>query len=215
MTRFNSKLINLYINEPDEHCNICGQTIRQKNYDPLSELSQLAEQRHICCICAFWVYLHEQHIKGLEVIRGSAFIIRPYTRRPINLLQAGYGQEHYIRRFDGTLIKSNNVWYQGAVPDIFRQYFPDTADFLTLMGYQQLLNDPFVCNAKGCFDRYTCFRYNIKADEKQYNTLPANYVPGSENCPSYVTPYINHNYDNNIAIENNYGIPSEGFDRFR
>ena len=100
------------------------------------------------------------------------------------------GHEFYIRKFDGTLIKSNNVWHQGKIPEHFRKDLPDTADFLTLMDFQKLKNDPYKCMAKGCWDRYHCLRYDQSCEKDgPFNIIPDSHIPGNEHCPSFVKPY--------------------------
>ena len=86
-----------------------------------------------------------------------------------------------------TLIKSNNIWHQGEIPEHFRKQLPDTANFLSLITYTKLSNDPHKCHAKGCWDRYNCLRYNLSCErDGPFNKIPANHTIGDENCPSFI-----------------------------
>lgn len=55
---------------------------------------------------------------GNEVIGSHYYIVYPFVKRPNNVIKGSEGKEFYIRRFDGTLIKSNNIWHQGETQNI-------------------------------------------------------------------------------------------------
>lgn len=152
-----------------------------------SAYRDIMKEHHICFNCAFWQDRIDTPPYSHEVIGGKYYIVNPSVRRPINRIKGGRGMEYYIRRNDGTLIKTNNLWFQGEIPKQFRDRLPDTARFITLMGYQKLKKDPQKCTSRGCWDRYHCARYD-KSCEKggPWNVIPKNHHPGDENCPSFV-----------------------------
>lgn len=170
-------------------CSLCGKTDDLSNYDP-SEYLLLMHKHHVCFHCAFWMDKIQNPPVNREIINGHHYIIHPFAKRPHNVILGFGGHEFYIRRFDGTLIKSNNVWHQGKIPEHFRKDLPDTADFLTLMDFQKLKNDPYKCMAKGCWDRYHCLRYDQSCEKDGlFNIIPDSHIPGNEHCPSFVKPY--------------------------
>lgn len=168
-------------------CQLCG------NYDDLtdmyeSELTPIMKKEQVCANCAFWMNIVKTPPANYEVINGMMFIVRPIVKRPLNYIKASEGTEFYIRKLDGTLIKTNNLWNLGEIPKHFIKHFPDTAIFLNLMTYQSLKNDPWVCHAKGCWDRYQCLRYDVASEDgKPFNIVPDNHVSGDERCPSFIT----------------------------
>lgn len=158
-----------------------------KDYDPNTPLYKLMHDRQLCFSCAFWTDKIENPPAGKEVIGGHHYTVHPTAKRPDNLLRGFMGKEFFIRRFDGTLIKSNNVWHQGEIPERFRKQLPDTAVFIPMMTYQKLEKDDHKCYAKGCWDRYNCFRYDLSCEKDgAFNQIPSNHKVGDERCPSFI-----------------------------
>jgi len=168
-------------------CQLCGKTEALDDFDPSSPLYDTMHDRHLCYSCAFWTDKIEHPLPDREVINGHHYTVHPFAHRPENVLRGFFGKEFCIRRFDGTLVKSNNVWHQGKIPERFRQALPDTAVFISLMAYQRLLNDCHKCMAKGCWDRYHCFRYDLSCEKNgAFNKIPTNHHVGDEHCPSFI-----------------------------
>lgn len=42
----------------------------------------------------------------------------------------------YAQKTDGTVLVSNDVWYQGEVPEAFKHIIPDNAKFITKEQYE-------------------------------------------------------------------------------
>lgn len=168
-------------------CNICSATGDYLMYNPDSPLFLDMINNHVCYECAFWLNIIAHPIYGHEIIDGYYFIIHPYAKRPYHATGFSKGREYYIRKNDGTLLKTNNMECRGKIPERFRDQLPDTAIFLPLMSYQNLANFPFECFARGCWDRYNCLRYNLEceAEEGPFNEIPPSHEPGEEKCPSY------------------------------
>lgn len=170
-------------------CNLCGKEDDFSDYDS-SKYLLLMHKHHICFNCAFWIDKIQNPPANREIINGHHYIIHPPAKRPHNVVLGFLGREFYIREFNGILIKSNNIWHQGKIPEHFKKELPDTADFLTLIDFQNLINDPHKCYAKGCWDRYHCLRYDSSCEiDGPFNTIPKSHIIGSEHCPSFVKPY--------------------------
>ena len=78
---------------------------------------------------------------------------------------------------------------RGTIPPQFRPILPDQYKFLTKDEYCRIYRyRGQMCLAKGCFDRYHCIWYRKEVAEPNgpWNTIPKNYVIGSEDCPSFV-----------------------------
>lgn len=168
-------------------CHLCGATERLDDYGTSSPFYNTMREQHVCFSCAFWLDKIQNPPADREIIKGHHYTIHPTAKRPDNILRGFNGKEFFIRRFDGTLIKSNNVWHQGEIPERFRKDLLDTATFISLMTFQRLQNDSHRCLAKGCWDRYHCFRYDLSCEKDgAFNKIPTNHHIGDEHCPSFI-----------------------------
>ncbi|MDC2372779.1 hypothetical protein [Bacteroides ovatus] len=168
-------------------CELCNTLENLDECNPPGEILRIMSKRNVCSNCAFWMDKIAHPDIGNEVIGSHYYIVYPFVKRPNNVIKGSEGKEFYIRRFDGTLIKSNNIWHQGEIPEHFRKQLPDTANFLSLITYTKLSNDSHKCHAKGCWDRYNCLRYNLSCErDGPFNKIPANHTIGDENCPSFI-----------------------------
>ena len=178
----------LFYKQPIHYtCHICGRTDDFNSYDHECALYQMMKQEHICHQCAYWLYIIQNPPLNMEVIGGVVYVANPFVRRPFNVIKGHRGKEFYIRKRDETILRVNNLWRIGKIPDRFKGYFQETANFLSLMTYQKLTNDPHKCYAKGCWDRYHCLRYNLELEKDgPFNVVPESHHPGSEQCPSFI-----------------------------
>ena len=169
-------------------CRICGATDDMNGYDDQCHLLKIMKEQHICHHCAYWQDIIKNPPPNMEVIGGVVYVANPFVHRPLHVIKGNFGKEFYIIKPDRSLLRINNMWILGKPPDRFRQYFPDTAHFLSLMTYQKLSKDGFRCHAKGCWDRYHCFRYNLEIEKENgpFNTVPKSHRAGDENCPSFI-----------------------------
>lgn len=76
---------------------------------------------------------------GNEVIGSHYYIVYPFVKRPNNVIKGSEGKEFYIRRFDGTLIKSNNIWHQGEIPEHFRKTIARYCQFPIIDNLHQII----------------------------------------------------------------------------
>lgn len=168
-------------------CNICGKTDDLNMFDTQCALFKPMSEQHICHQCAYWLDIIQHPPLNMEVIGGVAYIANPFVHRPLQVIKGHFGKEFYIRKYDETLLRVNNLWNLGKIPERFREQLPDTANFLSLMTYQKLSKDPHKCYAKGCWDRYHCLRYNLQLEKDgPFNTVPDSHRVGSEECPSFI-----------------------------
>lgn len=169
-------------------CKICGETKDNLNgYNPNSEIYQTMIRHQVCYHCAYWIYLSENHPIGYEVIGGVLYDVHPYVQIPYNKIKGSMGKEFYIYKNNGSVLRTNNLWNLGQIPIHFLGQHPDTARFITSRIFRKMINDNHICNARGCWDRYHCFRYNFKNEiNGPFNEVPASHKIGDEHCPSFV-----------------------------
>lgn len=104
-------------------CEICGKEIAKSQYQGCVICSST------CFTKKFWkdiVVDKENRI----IIGGSCFYDggdRPNERCSSDL--GYYGRRFYIRHFDGRETTTNNLWFNGKIPDEFRDMLPDNAVF--------------------------------------------------------------------------------------
>lgn len=82
------------------------------------------------CVCWFWLeWVGMQYQPEVARIDGEHFFVRPRVDPPHEGLGFG-GGEFSIRFFDGRIASTNNLWWQGVIPECFRKLLPDNAVFL-------------------------------------------------------------------------------------
>lgn len=113
-------------------CTSCGAEGYETHYVPWTTDKLLT--LGICLGCMHWLEIVEhRHLHC--VIDGWAY--RPKADRPdVRRLTGGWGlgaggTESLIVLADGTLLRCNNMWHRGQVPEIFRRRLPDDARFAT------------------------------------------------------------------------------------
>lgn len=172
----------------DQVCHICGSPLDLESYNQKEPLVKKMRHEHLCFNCAFWLDKSENPPKGREIINGSHYVFHNWNSGSGRFCGFG-GRPFYALRNDGTVIRSNNVWFQGNIPDRFKDRFPNTARLITRNAYTKLKDNVlFRCDRKGCFDRYHCFFYHADEIEKNgaWNKVPANHVVGSEECELFL-----------------------------
>lgn len=103
------------------HCRICNDLYFNNALN--SPESALIEEFHICFRCAYWE-LQSQNSDNELIIDGAK-----YVRGPGHLGGMG-GKLFIIEMWDGTIIKTNDLWYIGKPPEFFQDRFPNTAKFI-------------------------------------------------------------------------------------
>jgi len=110
----------------EKPCIKCGRIISTAYRD--STTARLIE-KNICFSCDFWS--EKMSIKDLEKvarINGSHYMIE---RDDSTAYFRGYsGAEFKIRFNDGREVITHNLWFQGDIPEHFRDDLPDNAVFI-------------------------------------------------------------------------------------
>ena len=105
-------------------CVKCGAPVDANRYRCSEEMTQ----KCLCFDCNFWTE-HVQRDRNenkdvFVVANGKHYIIdespNPYFK--------GYGGAKWTIRFnDGRVVKTDNLWFQGLIPELFRDKLPDNA----------------------------------------------------------------------------------------
>jgi hypothetical protein len=120
-------------------CMLCGDEVQPGHY--ASKLDKRLRDRSLCFTCDFWeerIAYHEEHPDRSLIVRGTAYTIgdEPSTAalRRAPLAYGSGGREFQVQFFDGRVVVSHNLWYQGRVPEHLRERAPDNARFLSRWG---------------------------------------------------------------------------------
>lgn len=170
-------------------CSCCGAKMLFQGYNTDHRLSRLMEQRMICYECAFWWDLIDFPPKDIEITSSKVLKINPFIEnKEKTMYLGGKGKVRYFMRPDGTLIKSNDVWTVGTIPERFLPLLKRTLFEIAPWQYYRMFRYPGRCKAKACFDRYRCLRYKIEIENKRgaYNIVPKYWKIGGEHCKSFL-----------------------------
>lgn len=170
----------------DHICACCGQSY-QTSFIPEKNKTRVRlamDKQNICWSCAYWMDLSENPPEGFEVIDGICYVVA----RPVDkMLNLTYGTTLYVVRNQVKIERLANAQLIGKVPDRFAGKFKDTGHGVSKKIYSMLNRNPFVCNARGCWDRYDCFRYNMELEKDgAWNAIPAKHKKGDEECESFI-----------------------------
>lgn len=120
------------VREPSQSpCKSCGAVGYELNWIP--HVREKLEARGMCHTCDIWEEIIDE-LTRFVVIDGTVWA--PKKDNPEwRAISGGWGlgcggRMHLIERFDGELIKCNNLWCRGNVPEMFRDRIPDNAKFL-------------------------------------------------------------------------------------
>lgn len=171
-----------------KYCSCCGVKILSLGYDRQNRIGHLMEQKRICYECAFWQDLIDYPPEYFEVINGQCLRIHPVAdKKDKTLILGGKGKMRYFVRQDLSVFQSNDIWIIGNIPKRFMGKFKQTATEISLKAFKQLRRTPKICNARACFDRYHCFRYNMELEKDgAYNSVPASWKLGDEHCGFFI-----------------------------
>lgn len=168
-------------------CSICGAPINIDEFDIRAIITKMMKKEHICFSCAFWSDKIKHPVPGREIINGCHYVFHEWLKRPIPF-QGSCGQKYYILKNDGSVKRSNNVWFQGEIPDRFKHQLPNTARLITSKAYYTIKSiGCFKCKRKGCWDRYHCYFYDENEEKNgPWNQVPKSHKIGGENCESFL-----------------------------
>ena len=117
-----------------ELCSCCGLPTNVDDFDQRAPLTILMRKEQLCFTCAFWKDKIAHPHPDREIINGSHYVFHKWLSKPQHFQGFG-GKTMYILKNDGTVKRSNNVWFQGDIPDKFKPQLPDTAKFITKAAY--------------------------------------------------------------------------------
>lgn len=189
-------------------CKMCGKKflrIDHRVYCCEQSLLEYVKEKDICYECAFWTSLIDNPPDGLQVTGGKCYKVLPFIDNPtIYMTLGGNGKVRYFLTNEYKLIKSNDVWLIGAIPQRFKSQLPETGWFCSKKAYEKFLSFDGRCYEKGCFDRYKClrFRAEIELDEGAFNTLPQVWNYGDEHCRDFINTDELDNYVSPIKPKN-------------
>ena len=121
----------------------------------------------------------------MEIINQTVYSFLPYQEPRFGII---LGETLYILRKNGELAMTNDAWNKGVIPWRFQDRLPNTAYSLSKKVFNKLSKGRMGCLARGCFDRYHCYRYNYRMefDVGPYNCVPKDWIVGSERCPAFI-----------------------------
>lgn len=171
-------------------CSFCGKRedieVFRRMQSPLVSKMR-AEQ--LCFDCAFWKTWLSRPEPGTVVISGTVYKpSRPFEQGDLRkaklpdtlyIIDAASNQAYFTR----------GLLSRGSIPPLFRKDIPDQYKFITRDEYRRIYHyGAGMCLSKGCFDRYRCiwYRADIAEPKCPWNTIPKDYIIGSELCPSFV-----------------------------
>lgn len=181
-------------------CNVCGKKFLRAEYNlrrSSNDILDYVKENGVCFECGYWLYLMNHKPRGFQVTNGIAYRILPFIEQPtISMLLGSKGKKCYFVTKRRKLIKSNDVWVIGKIPERFRKKFPDTGWFCDKRVYGRLLKFDKLCKEAGCLDRYKCFRFDTKLELKNgpYNKVPEKWTIGGERCGFFINTDLIENY---------------------
>lgn len=104
----------------DNFCKSCGGFI---NFCYVDDVNKRLYEKGICYVCDFWDNISNR--EGNIVIEGKVYVIGDgsYIR--------GFGGRTFkIRLLTGQMITTNDLWFNGEIPKLFRDKIPDNASLI-------------------------------------------------------------------------------------
>lgn len=161
-----------------------------QGFDPDDRITKMMDREKICYECAYWKNIIAYPLPYMEVLGNRCIRVFPKVeRKDKSILLGGKGKLRYFTRTDLSIICSNDIWSIGIIPERFRSQLPSTLIEITEKAYRRLQRNNKKCSARGCFDRYNCFRYNIEIENDHigaFNKAPPSWKTGGERCRDFI-----------------------------
>lgn len=170
-------------------CSKCGKPYFMHNMYTNSEIYRLMDDMRMCWECAYWERFLLAPPDHLEVIGNRCYQVLPFVDSPdIYQILGGGGEVKYLLKRDGSCIKANDIWWLNIIPWQYQQQLQPTGWWVTKKFYDRFVKMKKLCTAKGCLDRYHCYRYLYQQefDQEPYNYVPRDWVVGDERCPAFL-----------------------------
>lgn len=159
----------------DYVCTTCGRIVRE--YEQRSFVNFYPVLQDKCYECDYWLGVIQCSAPDFYVINNQYFYFPPIIKED--------GRVRHILTTEGQLISSTELFNYGYIPERFREYLPNTANFISYGTYRRIqANSGFKCRKFGCWDRMSCLWFNEKV--KDWNKIPNTHVVGDEGCPLFI-----------------------------
>jgi hypothetical protein len=116
------------------HCTECNTRVQERDTRFVSSVRNAMILHQRCYECHHWMSLIE-YMGPCAMVRveGQHYMFDtrlPYVANPLGAL--GHGGKMFVIYFrdSGEELITNNLWYQGKIPDRFKSRLPDNADFI-------------------------------------------------------------------------------------
>lgn len=136
-------------------CRKCGE-IDHAGPVERNERGEQMRRLRLCTDCCFW---RNRALAGcrkpdrLITVAGACYFIGDENQREGAFRGFG-GARHRIRFLKtGRVVESTNLWFNGRVPELWRNFLPDTAEFLHRDGHPASGQDRFTGDASAPDDR--------------------------------------------------------------
>ena len=106
------------------NCCKCGNSVDSSKYVNYREM----ESRHLCLHCNFWQNHVDNDATVIVIANGEHYIIG--DENSTDYFRGFGGAKVTIKFNDGRVVKSSNLWYQGDIPERFRNEMPDNAEIV-------------------------------------------------------------------------------------
>lgn len=111
-------------------CEICGKKFNKPFYhsDEYKNICSSSE----CFHKKFWLEIIEEKDSHV-IINGNCYYIDKTHPMSDSDFRGYGGREFKIKLHSGEVITTNNLWYNGEVPEEFRDRLPDNAEFVKVV----------------------------------------------------------------------------------
>lgn len=122
-------------------CSHCGQEARGPETWMDCRVKEIMIEKSCCFNCGFWFEKIEIHDDKTFIIDGTRWHDGGGIYKGKGFMGMG-GREFFIKKKDGKLAYTNNLWCQGNVPEHFKKYkeLKNNATFITEKQYVNLSN---------------------------------------------------------------------------
>lgn len=173
------------------NCSFCGKQEDLETYRLIKHpLVSIMWDERLCFDCAYWKNWIKNPEPNTIIVSGGLYYLdqpleKPSRTRLHNLKKC----EYLFMPATKDVCVCTGMTLRGRIPEALRNHLPNQYVFITRKEYYSIINycAP-ACLSKGCFDRYQCYWYDAESAEpnEPWNTVPADYVVGSEECPSFI-----------------------------
>ena len=154
-------------------------------------ITMIMDREKICYDCAYWKNLINYPPPNMEIVGNTCLKVFPKVeKKEKTMLLGGKGKIRFFIRTDWSeLVTSNDIWPIGTIPEIFKEQLKPTLIELPKNIYKKLEKYNRRCKARGCFDRYNCFRYELEIEKDKigaFNKIPPAWKVGNEHCRYFI-----------------------------